>query len=376
MSMVVRTNTMALNANNALNKNNSTVAGNLEKLSTGFKINRAADDASGLAISEKMKAQIKALDTASKNAQDGASLIKTAEGYMGEVHDMLNRIVELAEKSANGTYETVKGGANAETYTATGATTSSTGVDRQALQDEVNQLCAEIDRIAETANFNELKLMDGSMDAEKRSIISTPNVVDSSNGTKLTAAAFAVADNQAATGSALTLQIGETSGPSDKLSVNIKSFKTESLFVNVAKFEKDGVTSAPGKVTVGEGASSLIQGNSKASSQGVSENANGVTLNISNQQSASVVAEAVRKTINDVSSQRASLGALENRLDYTMNNLNTASENITDANSRIRDTDMAKTMMQYTQGNTLTQAAQAMLAQANQAPSSVLQLLQ
>ena len=109
MSMVVRTNTMAINANNALNKNNSTVAGNLEKLSTGFKINRAADDASGLAISEKMKAQIKALDTASKNAQDGASLIKTAEGYMGEVHDMLNRIVELAEKSANGTYETVEG---------------------------------------------------------------------------------------------------------------------------------------------------------------------------------------------------------------------------------------------------------------------------
>ena len=102
----------------------------------------------------------------------------------------------------------------------------------------------------------------------------------------------------------------------------------------------------------------------------------GLTLNISNQQAASVVAEKVRDVINDVSSQRASLGALENRLDYTMNNLNTASENITDANSRIRDTDMAKTMMQYTQGNTLTQAAQAMLAQANQAPSSVLQLLQ
>jgi flagellin len=109
---------------------------------------------------------------------------------------------------------------------------------------------------------------------------------------------------------------------------------------------------------------------------GISKNEKGLTLNISNQQAASVVAEKVRDVINDVSSQRASLGALENRLDYTMNNLNTASENITDANSRIRDTDMAKTMMQYTQGNTLTQAAQAMLAQANQAPSSVLQLLQ
>ena len=116
MGMVVRTNAMAINANNALNKNNSSVSKNLEKLSTGMKINRAADDASGLAISEKMKAQIKALDTAKTNAQDGVSLIQTAEGYMGEVHDMLNRIVELAEKSANGTYETVAGGASAEDF--------------------------------------------------------------------------------------------------------------------------------------------------------------------------------------------------------------------------------------------------------------------
>ncbi|MBR1752269.1 MAG: flagellin [Ruminococcus sp.] len=384
MSMVVRTNTMALNANNALNKNNSTVAGNLEKLSTGFKINRAADDASGLAISEKMKAQIKALDTASKNAEDGASLIKTAEGYMGEVHDMLNRIVELAEKSANGTYETVDGGtaekgANAETYS-TGAA-SNTGVDRQALQDEVNQLCAEIDRIAETANFNELKLMNGDMDGEKRTTIATVgnDAVNASTGVITKAAvtfAEATAEGAKASGSALTLQIGETSTASDKLSVNIKSFKTEALFTSVAKFEKTGVTSAPGTVDVGTGKTSLVQSNAKTGSKGVSENDKGVTLNISNQKSASVVAEAVRATINDVSSQRASLGALENRLDYTINNLTTASENITDANSRIRDTDMAKTMMQYTQGNTLTQAAQAMLAQANQAPSSVLQLLQ
>ena len=382
MSMVVRTNTMAINANNALNKNNSTVAGNLETLSTGFKINRAADDASGLAISEKMKAQIKALDTASKNAQDGASLIKTAEGYMGEVHDMLNRIVELAEKSANGTYEI--GGTHGETPTANTKATEEdfgsgkTGVDRQALQDEVDQLCAEIDRIADTANFNELKLMDGTMDGEKRAVISvgdgTKKDTSKAGGGITAATAFSVSeitDSTKATGTALTLQIGETSGPSDKLSVNIRSFKTESLFTSVAKFKPNGSDTA-GKATSG---ASLIQGNAKEDN-GASENAKGVTLNISNQAAASAVAEAVRTTINDVSSQRASLGALENRLDYTMNNLNTASENITDANSRIRDTDMAKTMMQYTQGNTLTQAAQAMLAQANQAPSSVLQLLQ
>ena len=369
MSMVVRTNTMALNANNALNKNNSTVAGNLEKLSTGFKINRAADDASGLAISEKMKAQIKALDTASKNAQDGASLIKTAEGYMGEVHDMLNRIVELAEKSANGTYEV--GGTHDKSAsdttqvanTAKDEDFGNAGVDRQALQDEVNQLCAEIDRIADTANFNELKLMNGSMDAKASTEIKLKT-----EGGKTTV--DGVKDITVNTGSALTLQIGETSGPSDKLSVNIRNFNTKSLFTKLAT--KDGTSSGAAVTTAAEeGGKALVAVNDKST---VADG--GVTVNISNQAAASKVAEDVRKVINDVSSQRASLGALENRLDYTMNNLNTASENITDANSRIRDTDMAKTMMQYTQGNTLTQAAQAMLAQANQAPSSVLQLLQ
>ena len=364
MSMVVRTNTMALNANNALNKNNSTVAGNLEKLSTGFKINRAADDASGLAISEKMKAQIKALDTASKNAEDGASLIKTAEGYMGEVHDMLNRIVELAEKSANGTYEvggTHKDADNKDTAnTAAFEEFGNAGTDRQALQDEVNQLCAEIDRIATTANFNELKLMDGTMDAKNSENTSLKiTAADSYNAGAVKKGTLGA--NAMTNGSSLTLQIGETSGASDKLSINIKSFKTDQLFSEVKDDDAKQL---------------LVAKNDPATTGGVSKNDNGITLNISNQESASIVAEKVRDVINDVSAQRASLGAMENRLDYTINNLTTASENITDANSRIRDTDMAKTMMQYTQGNTLTQAAQAMLAQANQAPSSVLQLLQ
>ena len=327
MSMVVRTNTMAMNANNALNKNNSTVAGNLEKLSTGFRINRAADDASGLAISEKMKAQIKALDTASKNAEDGASLIKTAEGYMGEVHDMLNRIVELAEKSANGTYETKEN----EAY-------GSAATDRQALQDEVDQLTTEIDRIATTANFNNLKLMDGTL-AQK------------TTGT----------GDDAVTSGGLTLQIGETSDNADKLVVSIDSFKTTDLF-------KDSEGNA---LTVATANTSKAFNNAKGDLI-----KSGMTIDISSQTNASKAAEQVRDVIDKVSAQRANLGAMENRLDYTINNLTTASENISNANSRIRDTDMAKTMMQYTQGNTLTQAAQAMLAQANQAPSQVLQLLQ
>jgi flagellin len=477
MSMVVRTNTMAMSANSALNKNNSTVAGNLQKLSTGFRINRAADDASGLAVSEKMKAQIKALDQASKNAQDGASLIKTAEGYMGEVHDMLNRIVELAEKSANGTFETKTG----EDY-------GSAATDRKAIQDEVDQLTTEIDRIANTANFNQLKLMDGSLDAGSttstggagstgkvtqysytseqiqgkyvkdgdnfvaataENTTSTTGAVDlyarTGSGTTTYAAsdlkdtaetiadasAFATAkanlytkdgenavkvaddatfDSNAeyftlkddaqgtttysasdytkatgieattqevdapsnsgggtastGTGKALKLQIGETSGATDKLEVSIMNFQTSSLLNDLKTTQ------------VGEGDDAIDIVVKNESDAATTAGIDGLTFNVSNQDAAAVVAEKVRDIINKVSEQRATLGAMENRLDYTMNNLDTASQNITDANSRIRDTDMAKTMMEYTQGNTLTQAAQAMLAQANQAPSQVLQLLQ
>ncbi|MGN0623416.1 MAG: flagellin, partial [Oscillospiraceae bacterium] len=321
MGMVVRTNTMAINSYNSLGKNNSTVAKNLEKLSSGFKINRAADDASGLAISEKMKAQIKALDTASANAQDGVSLIQTAEGYMGEVHDMLNRIVELAEKSANGTYETVAKGAASEIFGGAGKTE----VDRQALQDEVNQLTAEIDRIAETANFNQLKLMNGTMDAGNATAVRITNIADTTVAADtgvVTKGAVTTSNTGGTAGAALTLQIGETSGASDKLSVNIRSFKTDALFADLAT-----VTSTDGK-------HNIVEHNT------TSKSAYGVTINISNQDAASVAAEKVRDTINTVSSQRASLGAMQNRLEYTMNNLNTASENISNANSRIRDTDM------------------------------------
>lgn len=388
MGMVVRTNMGAINANNALTRNNSTVNKNLEKLSSGMRINRAADDASGLAISEKMKAQIKALDTASANAEDGISLVQTAEGYMDEVHDMLNRIVELAEKSANGTYQTKKtddgagnisyGTAATEDFTlggidAAGTDNAKTGVDRQALQDEVNQLCAEIDRIATTANFNGMRIMDGSMDAKNasRAVI---------KATTADGATTVEAGTAGAAGASLRLQIGETSTASDMLNVNVRSFKTEQLFAEVgATFTYDDAGAATFEAErTGTDGMMLVANNAKVAGQlsGVSENTNAVTLNISNQTSAARVAESVRDIINKVSSQRAELGAQQNRLEHTIENLNVASENITAANSRIRDTDMAKEMMAYTQGNVLTQAAQAMLAQANQAPQGVLQLLQ
>jgi flagellin len=308
---------MATNSNNNLTKNNSALSKSLEKLSSGFRINRAADDASGLAISEKMKAQIKALDTASANCEDGISLIQTAEGYMTEIHDMLNRMVELAEKSANGTMETVSGGTSAEVY-------SGAATDRQALQEEMDQLCAEIDRIAQTANFNNLKLFDGTL-------------------------------------AGLTLQIGETDTAADKLVVNVAQLTTDKLFDKIAE----------GTTYTGTGTGLELTQNNATSTYD-----EGLTVNISNQDAASSAAVGLRNSINAVSSQRAKLGAMQNRMEYTINNLNTASENMNSANSRIRDTDMAKEMMKYTQSNVLTQAAQAMLAQANTQPQNVLQLLQ
>lgn len=466
MGMVVRTNYSALNATRHLNKNSAGLANSLEKLASGFKINKSADDASGLAISEKMKAQIKALDTASANCEDGISMIQTTEGYLAEVHDMLNRMVELSEKSANGTYETTtneagKADPNAGTY-------KNAGTDRNALQAEMDQLCAEIDRIAATANFNNVKLFNGDLSTKAYNSISglndsltvtagtftaatdtgnaniavadvagellnsngtltatistsnydsTANTIDVTltvNGTAYTKTGVAAASattasaatgvvftadtgntitlnlsdgaslsgsltlgevtgalaldvgQEAATataqeaGAGLTLQIGETSNTADKLTVSVNRLHTDTLFQGITSYAN------------GDGAQNVrLAINESNTVQGVT----GYTIDISGQKKASAAAEALRSVINDVSTQRAALGAMQNRLDYTVNNLNTASENVTAANSRIRDTDMAKEMTKYTQMNVLAQAAQAMLAQANSQPQSVLQLL-
>jgi flagellin len=274
MGMVVRTNVMGVNANRQLNMNNSAVSKSLEKLSSGFRINRAGDDASGLAISEKMKAQIKGLEQASSNAQDGISLVQTAEGATTEIHNMLNRMVELTTKAANGIYDSV--------------------TDRPAIKSELDALADEIDRIATSTKFNNTVLLDGSLDTK--------------------------------------LQIGTES--TDVLNVKIEKLNTEGLSIQKADLKV-----------------------------GTSDEANATLA-------------AIKTAINTVSTERAVLGATQNRLEYTINNLDTTAENMTSANSRIRDTDMAKEMMNYTKMNVLTQAAQAMLAQANQQPQSVLQLLQ
>ena len=271
MGMVVRTNIMGINANRQLGMNNSQVSKSLEKLSSGYRINRAADDASGLAISEKMKAQIKGLEQASSNCQDAISLVQTAEGATTEIHNMLNRMVELCTKAANGIYDSV---------------------DTGAIQKEVDALADEIDRITESTKFNNTTLLGGSLNSQ--------------------------------------LQIG--SEATDTISVSCSALDAGALSVDA--------------------------------------------LNVSSATFANESLTKVKNAINTVSTQRANLGAIQNRLEYTINNLDTTAENMTSANSRIRDTDMAKEMMNYTKMNVLTQAAQAMLAQANQQPQAVLQLLQ
>ena len=272
MGMVVRSNIMGINANRQLGMNNNQVSKNLEKLASGFRINRAGDDASGLAISEQMKAQIKSLDVASANAQDAISVIQTAEGALTETHDILNRMTELAMKSANGVLNE-KARAN--------------------LQEETAALIEEIDRIASKTNFSGTVLLDGNL--------------------------------------SMKLQIGDTAD--QVVELEIGKMDAEGIGVKDVDISADA--------DAGNGAIATI-----------------------------------KDAIETVSTERAKLGAMQNRLEHTINNLDVTSENMSAANSRIRDTDMAKTMMEYTKTSVLVQSAQAMLAQANQQPQSVLQLLQ
>ena len=386
MGMVVRSNIMAVNAQRQLGMNNSQVGKALEKLSSGYRINRAGDDASGLAISEKMKAQIKGLDTASLNSQDGISLVQTAEGALTEVHNMLNRMTELATRSANGINE---------------------DSNRASLQKEVAKLQEEIDRISKSTNFNNLKLLDGSQTYAAATAAGKANGVQNLTieGGNLSAAGQGVSVALSSQG---TVTVTVTGG----VNVEFKTTQTGkgfySITADLSKVTDDKVKAAWAGVTlnfsvdeakddgtydttaaviqnVGKNGSMQLQigdtaddfnqlkvGIGDMSSKGLGID----KVDISNQDGAAKAIDTIKNAIDRVSSQRASLGATQNRLEYTINNLDTASENLQSANSRIRDTDMAKMMMEYTKMNVLTQSAQAMLAQANQQPQSVLQLLQ
>lgn len=297
--MRINHNISALNTYNKLNSATNAQSKSMEKLSSGLRINSASDDAAGLAISEKMRGQIRGLDQAAKNAQDGISLVQTAEGALSETTDILQRMRELAVQAGNDT--------NTET-------------DRKELQKEVNQLVEEIDRIAGTTEFNTQNLLGQKGVAEGE-----------------TASTF--------TGVAQTFKFQIGANKDQNLEISISAMNAEALGNEEAKIAslKTADDAATGGILTQEDANSAIQ--------------------------------TINDAIEQVSSERSKLGAYQNRLDHTINNLSTSSENLTAAESRIRDVDMAKEMMDQTKNSILSQAAQAMLAQANQQPQGVLQLL-
>lgn len=502
--MRIQHNIMALNSNRQLGINNSNIAKSLEKLSSGYRINRAGDDAAGLAISEKMRAQIKGLEAATDNSQDAISLIQTAEGGLQEVHSMLNRMTELATKSANGTY--------------------TDDVDRKALQDEISALKDEINRIADGTDFNGIKLLDGSMGVGTagRTAPATVNaatgITVATNFTFQAPEGYSVQIGAATTGPSsakwegkiLQITLNGTSGKSytqsdiDALVKNASGVPAEVAGKVSLTMDKDSITmgtavvagttnilantesQAATKAAFTTGTNNVIVTATKAGADyakkltvtntgtdpaGATSNADGsATLNLSDTTSYSaseinqMLADAgvemrvsfdgqktgaqilangvagaageyqlvggtglssgggltlqigdtndiynqlelsiadmhvdaldlssvdistrdgasdamakIKTAINTVSTSRGKLGAIQNRLEHTINNLGVTTENITSAESRIRDVDMAKEMMNYTKNSVLVQSAQAMLAQANQQPQSILQLLQ
>ena len=409
--MVIQHNISALNAHRQLTNNNSAISKSLEKLSSGYRINRAGDDAAGLAISEKMRGQISGLDQASSNAQDGISLIQTAEGALNETHSILQRMRELAVQSANGTYD---------------------DQDRTEINKEVTALKDEIDRISSATEFNGKKLLDGSVGAGSVTVASWDKA--SLNTAFATTADIAVSDVSGVDLEATkTIAFADGTAGTD-ISVttsNATGTETETVELDMTKLitnTKDGTTTfaagdqgvidltdvglgrvtftATDAVAVADIATDLktLMGTAQASTAAAGAGdtisfqigANGsddqsVSLSISDMSSAGINVKNISvatqdqandaiadidAAINTVSSTRADLGALQNRMEHTINSLGVSSENLTAAESRIRDVDMAKEMMSYTKNNILSQAAQSMLAQANTLPQGVLQLLQ
>ena len=394
--MRIQHNIAAMNANRQLGINNNSVAKNLEKLSSGYKINRAGDDAAGLAISEKMRSQIRGLDQAANNANDGISLVQTAEGALNETHSILQRMKELATQSSNGTYQN--------------------DVDRENIGKEVEALKSEIDRISTSTNFNKINLLDGSLalqataDAEtiggaevsvKTSVAGITVKFASAEGAKgnETAAWNADGDELTITLAHAAASGGDTEYTADEINALIaKATGSDAALGSVTisadqdlVLPEDTAVSVDFDATVmptGEDAEKVgvrLQIGASASKDqqvtlqigDISSKGLGISgVDVSTQDKALEAIDTLEAAINQVSGTRADLGALQNRLEHTVNNLGVTSENLTSAESRIRDVDMAKEMMEMTKNNVLTQAAQSMLAQANTQPQSILKLLQ
>ena len=336
MSMIVKHNLTAMNSNRMLGVNTQSQAKTTEKLSSGYKINRAADDAAGLSISEKMRRQIRGLTQASKNAQDGISCVQTAEGALNEVHDMLQRMNELAVKGENGTLSSV---------------------DQSYIQAEIKQLMTEIDRVADTTTFNEQNLLDGTFKGK---------------GLQVGAEAGQHIDI-----SITSMSMSKLAEKSLKANSNKGIYRTETISVNqlqkaeyanakVVRYLNDAQTKV--LVSIKVTAKDVI---SKFSDKYVSTDSKTYAVA---KDFASLNA-FVKNALQTVSLQRSDLGAVQNRLEHTIANLDNVVENTTSAEATIRDTDMATTMVQYANNQILAQAGTSMLAQSNQSNQGVLSLL-
>lgn len=387
--MIINHNISALNTYNRLSANNASSSKSLEKLSSGLRINRAGDDAAGLAISEKMRGQIRGLDQATRNSQDGISLIQTAEGALTETHSILQRMRELAVQSSNDT---------------------NTTNDRSEIQKEINQLTDEIDRIANTTEFNTKKLLNGDVVGlrdEIKGTVTTQLNTTAAVTTALTVAADTSVVDQTGTivitrvksattnSSTSDFAIGDPNALGATLTssafsavdfgtynvdlTNLANMKAgESVTISVKKWEAaktDATKSLDLQVGANSGQNIMVGINSMKSTDIGVRTAAGNALDVSTYDKATAAITAIDNATALVSAERSKMGAVQNRLEHTINNLSAASENMTAAESRIRDVDMAKEMMAFQKNNILQQAATSMLAQANQQPQNVLQLL-
>ncbi len=402
MAMVVQHNLTAVNANRQLGVTTGSQAKSSEKLSSGYRINRAGDDAAGLKISEKMRSQIRGLNKASSNAQDGISLIQTAEGALNEAHSILQRMNELAVQGANDTNE---------------------GIDRDAINQELDQLTQELDRISTTTQFNKQNLLDGSfneknlqvganadqkiqisignMDAKSLGLKSITKEItfDTQKGNKPTIINYegvkvSYLSSWKTKASALT-------AAKAKIEVSIKAKYTASLYVqqfdkvsgsayyvgiidgkrygtaaSALTADKKNAVTAMKKALADDFAKYVAVTAMSAAKALSSYKVSGQQVSVDNYAVANDSITAIQEAINRISTQRSALGAIQNRLEHTVANLDNVSENTQSAESRIRDTDMASEMVEYSKNNILAQAGQSMLAQANQSTQGVLSLLQ
>ena len=373
--MRINTNVMALNAQNKLTVNQGNVEKSIQKLSSGLRINSAADDAAGLAISEKMRAQIRGLDQAESNAQDGISLLQTAEGALQQTTDILQRMRELVIKAQN-----------------TGVLTDE---DKTSISNELTTLRDEIDRISTSTTFNGKKLLDGSMAATTtKTNLDGALRVDGSNSVdgEYTIAWDAAKNTLKATdadgkeyfadqvfnGTSVT---GKVTFSELKLNVDFgeETYKSDDAkiagTVTVANSDKK----ADFKIGANTDSEDLLSfGISDMSSKGLNRAADGdqkFSVDISTRETSDAALKAIDYAIDAVSSQRSTIGTMQNRMEYAISNLSTTSENLSAAESRIRDVDMAEEMVSYTKNSILNQSAMAMLAQANQQPQTILSLL-